>query len=282
MADALTGVTETSATARALVESMAQKYLIQESKMMGLVTNYSSLAVPGSSSLKLPKAGGFTVADKAENTAASAQVSAFSVDTLNFNVHRVVQFLVEDFANTQASVDVIAEYVLRASKDLALDIDNKIIAQLRLGSASAPDHEIAFTDATNEDIELADILNARKLLMIQNIDPRECYLAVGPDQEANMLKIANFIEAEKYGSNSPIMNGEIGMVYGMKVIVHTSLANEALAWHPSAAAFALQQGIRVQKDYDLAQLANRYSLDYMGGFTVLDGGKRNVHITETP
>lgn len=282
MADALTGVTETSATARALVESMAQKYLIQESKMMGLVTNYSSLAVPGSSSLKLPKAGGFTVADKAENTAADAQISAFSVDTLSFNVHRVVQFLVEDFANMQASVDVIAEYVLRASKDLALDIDKKIIAQLRLGSASAPDHEIAFNDAVNEDIELADILNARKLLMIQNIDPRECYLAVGPDQEANMLKIANFIEAEKYGSNNPIMNGEIGMVYGMKVIVHTTLAQEALAWHPSAVAFALQQGVRVQKDYDLAQLANRYSLDYAGGFAVLDGGKRNVHITETP
>lgn len=281
MADALTGVTETSATARALVESMAQKYLIQESKMMGLVTNYSSLAVPGSSSLKLPKAGGFTVADKAENTSAEAQISAFSVDTLSFNVHRVVQFLVEDFANMQASVDVIAEYVLRASKDLALDIDKKIIAQLRLASASAPDHEIAFTDATNEDIELADILNARKLLMLQNIDPRECYLAVGPDQESNMLKIANFIEAEKYGSNSPIMNGEIGMVYGMKVIVHTNIANEALAWHPSAVGFALQQGIRVQKDYDLKELANRYSLDYAGGFAVLDGGKRNVHITET-
>lgn len=282
MADALTGVTETSATARALVAQMAQNYLIQESKMMGLVTNYSSLAVPGSSSLKLPKAGGFTVGNKAENTAVDAQISAFAVDTLNFNVHRVVQFLVEDMANTQASVDVIAEYVLRASKDLALDIDKNIIAQLRLGSASAPDHEIAFTDATNEDIELADILNARRLLMIQNIDPRECFFAVGPDQEANMLKIANFIEAEKYGSNSPILNGEIGQVYGMKVIVHTSLAQEALVWHPSAVGFALQSPVRVQREYDLPNLAQRYSLDYIGGFQVLDGGKRNVHITETP
>lgn len=281
MADALTGVTETSATARALVESMAQKYLIQESKMMGLVTNYSSLAVPGSSSLKLPKAGGFTVADKAENTAAEAQISAFSVDTLSFNVHRVVQFLVEDFANMQASVDVIAEYVLRASKDLALDIDKKIIAQLRLASASGPDHEIAFTDATNEDIELADILAARKLLQVQNIDPRECFMGIGPDQEANMLKIDNFISAEKYGSNSPILNGEIGQVFGMKVVLHTNIANEAIFWHPTAACFALQTPVRVQKDYDLAQLANRYSLDYAGGFAVLDGGKRNVHITET-
>jgi N4-gp56 family major capsid protein len=281
MADAITGVTETSATARAEIEKLAQKYLIQESKMMPLVLNYSRMAVPGASSIKLPKAGGFTVANKSENTAADAQISAFSVDTLSLNVHRQVQFLVEDIAGMQASVDVVAEYLLRATKDLALDIDKKILDQLKTASTSAPDHEIAFTDATNEDIELGDILNARKLLALQNIDPRECYMAVGPDQEKNMLAIENFISAEKYGSNSPIVNGEIGMVFGMKVILHTYLSNEAVFWHPSAAAFALQQGIRVQKEYQLEHLATRYSLDYIGGFQVLDAGKRCVHITET-
>lgn len=282
MSDVLTGLTESSATAKAMIESLAQKYLIQESKMMGLVLNYSGMAVKGASSIKLPRAGGFTVNDKAENTAASAATSAFSADTLSLDQHRVVQFLVEDIADLQAGVDVIAEYVLRASKDLALDIDNKIIAQLRIASASAPDHEVQFTDTTNEDIELADIVNVRKLLSLQNLDPRECYLGVGPDQEANMLKISDFIDASKYGSNQPIVNGEIGMVYGMRVVVHTSIANEAIAWHPTACAFALQQAIRVQRDYDLANLATRYSLDYVGGFKVLDSGKRNVHLQETP
>jgi N4-gp56 family major capsid protein len=282
MADVLNGVTETSATAKAMIASLAQKYLVQESKMMGLVTNVSALAIPGASSIKLPRAGGFTVGDKAENTAADRQVSAFAADTLSLNIHRQVQFLVEDIAGLQASVDVVAEYILRASKDLALDIDNKIIDQLKLASAASPDHLIQFTDATNEDIELADIVNARKLLAIQNINPRECFMAVGPDQEANMLKIANFIEAEKYGSSMPIMAGEIGMVYGLRVIVHTSLAQEALFWHPSAVAFALQQNVRVQSDYDIRNLGTNYSLDYVGGFKVLDSGKRNVYMAETP
>lgn len=281
MSDALTGVTETSATARAEIERLAQKYLIQESKMMPLVLDYSRMAVPGASSIKLPKAGGFTVADKSENTAAEAQISAFSADTLSLNVHRQVQFLVEDIAGMQASVDVVSEYLLRGAKDLALDIDKKILAVLKTASASGPDHEINFSDATNEDIALADILAARKLLALQNIDPRECYIGIGPDQEAHMLAIDNFIHAEKYGSNSPILNGEIGMVYGMKVILHTSLSGEAVFWHPTAAAFALQQGIRVQKEYELAHLGTRYSLDYVGGFAVLDAGKRCVHMTET-
>lgn len=281
MADALTGVTETSATARAEVEKLAQKYLIQESKMMPLILNYSSMAVPGASSIKLPRAGGFTVGNKAENTAVDAQISAFAADTITLNVHRVVQFLVEDIAGKQASVDVVAEYLLRAAKDLALDIDKKILDALKTGSASSPDHEIPFSDATNEDIALADILEARKLLTLQNIDPRECFIGIGPDQEKHMLSIDNFISAEKYGSNSAIMNGEIGMVFGMKVVLHTYLANEAIFWHPTAAGFALQQGVRVQREYDLPNLAQRYSLDYIGGFSVLDSGKRCVHMTET-
>lgn len=282
MPDVLTGLTETSATSKAEISKIAQKYLVQESKFLNLVTNYSSLAVPGSSSIKVPKAGGFTVASKAENTAASASTSAFTVDTISLDQHRYVQFLVEDIAGKQASVDVVSEYLLRASKDLALDMDKKIIAELRLASSSLPDHQIKFTDATNEDIELADILAARKLLIDQNIDPRECYMSVGSDQEAHMLKIANFIEAEKYGSNMPILNGEIGMIYGMKVIVHTSLSGEAVFWHPSAVGYALPQGIRIQSEYDLANLGTRYSLDYIGGFEVLDSGKRCVLITETP
>lgn len=281
MADALTGVTETSASAAAIVSSVAQEYLVQESKFMPLVTDYSALAVKGASSIKVPRAGGFTVGDKSENTSVDAQISAFAADTISLDQHRVVQFLVEDIAGEQASVEVVQEYLMRAMKDVALDIDEKIIAELRLASSSAPDHEIKFNDTTNEDIEIVDILEARKLLQTQNLDPRELVLAIGPDQEKNMLQIEQFIDASRYGRETPIMNGEIGMVYGARVIVHSSLAQEALMFHKSACGFALQMAPRVQRDYDLAQLGWRYSVDYLAGFEVLDSGKRNVHITET-
>ena len=44
-------------------------YLQQESKLLPTVSNYSHLAVAGAASIKLPRSGGFTVGDKAENTA---------------------------------------------------------------------------------------------------------------------------------------------------------------------------------------------------------------------
>lgn len=180
-------------------------------------------------------------------------------------------------------VNAVQDAVMKASKDLAYDIDAKIKTTFDSASTSAPDHVIQYNDATNEDIELVDILAMRKLLIDQNIDPRECFLGLGSAQEKNMLAIADFIDSSKYGSSEPILNGEIGKVYGMRVIVSNVFSGtDSYAWHPSAAGFAMQQNVRIQREYDLANLAWRYSLDYIGGFSVLDSGKRVVKIEETP
>lgn len=283
MADALMGVTETSANALAQVSELAQLYLQQESKLLPTVTDYSRLAVQGASSIKLPRSGGFTVGDKGENTAVDSQVITYAADTISLDQHRVVQFMLEDIANQQSMVDVIQDAVMKASKDLAYDVDQKIKAEFDNASAASPDHVIQYNDATNEDIELTDILEMRRLLIAQNIDPNQCFFGVGNAQEKNMLLIDNFIDASKYASSTPIMNGEIGQIYGMRVIVSNVFSGtDSYAWHPTAVGMAFQQGIRTQRDYDLANLAWRYSLDYLAGFEVLDSGKRVVKIEETP
>jgi len=283
MADTLMGVTETQASAMAQVSNMAQLYLQQASKLIPTVSNYSNLAVKGSSSIKLPRSGGFTVGAKGENVAVDSQAITYVADTINLNQHRVVQFLLEDIADEQATIAIVQDSLMKASADMAFDIDKLIKAQFDSASASSPDHVIQYTDAAGEIIALSDILAMRKLLVDQNIDPRESFLGVGSSKERDMLGIDGFISSEKYGSNQPILNGEIGQVYGMKVIVSNVFdANDSYAWHPSAVGFAFQQGVRTQREYDLANLATRYSLDYLAGFSVLDSGKRVVKIEETP
>lgn len=280
MADALIGVTETSANALANVAQMAQQFLIQQSVLLPTATDYSSLAVPGAGSIKLPRSGGFTVGDKAENTAVDAQVITYAADTISFS-HRTVQFLIEKIAAKQSVVDVVSDAVMKATKALALDIDEKIITELNLASASAPDNQIVFADTTGDVLAKGDILAARKLLIDQNINPRECFLAVGSEKEAEMLAIEGFVDASKYGASSPVMLGEIGMVYGMRVLVHTSVSDYMLAWHPSAVGYAFQQNIELDFDKDLANIGTRYSLDYIFGAEVLDSGKRCVKVDST-
>jgi N4-gp56 family major capsid protein len=259
---------------------MAQSFLIQESVLLPTCTDYSNLAVPGASSIKLPRSGGFTVQDKQENVSADAQVITYASDTITFS-HRTVQFLIEKLAARQSVVDVVSDAVMKATKALALDIDEKILAEINLGSASAPDHQIVFADTVNDVLAKGDILAARKLLIDQNINPRECFLAVGSEKEAEMLAIEGFVDASKYGSASPVMLGEIGMVYGMRVLVHTSISDYMVAWHPSAVGYAFSQPIELDFDKDLANIGMRYSLDYIFGAEVLDGGKRCVKVDST-
>jgi hypothetical protein len=280
MADALVGVTETSAAAIANVAKMAQTFLIQQSVLLPTVTDYSSLAVPGASSIKLPRSGGFTVGTKAENTAVDAQIVTYASDTITFS-HRTVQFLIEKLAQKQSAVDVVQDMLMKATKALALDIDNLIIAQLELASSSAPDHQINFIDTVNDVLAKGDILAARKLLVSQNINPRECYLMFGAEKESEALALADFIQAERYGASTPIQLGEIGSIYGLKTLVHTSVTDYMLAWHPSAVGVAFSQPIEIDMDKDLANIGMRYSLDYIFGAKVLDSGKRCVKVDST-
>lgn len=280
MADALMGVTETSAAALANVASMAQSFLIQKSVLLPTVTNYSSLAVKGASSIKLPRSGGFTVGTKAENTAVDAQVITYAADTISFS-HRAIQFLVEKLAEKQSVVDVVSDAVMKATAALALDLDAQILTELNLASSSGPDHQINFIDTSGDVIAKGDILAARKLLIDQNVNPRECYIGVGSEKEAELLALADFVQAERYGSNTPIMNGEIGMIYGMKVIVHTSIPDYMLVWHPSAVGYAFSQPIELDFQKDLANIGTRYGLDFIFGAEVLDSGKRCVKVDST-
>jgi hypothetical protein len=47
-------------------------------------------------------------------------------------------------------------------------------------------------------------------------------------------------------------------------------------WHPTAVGLAFQRLLTVQRESDLANLAERWSLDQRYGVEVLDGGKRQV------
>ena len=137
MADVLTGITEVTAASLAQISKEAQVYLQQKSMLLPTVTDYSYLAVDGTKSVAVPRAAGFTVGDKAENTALDAQSITFAADTISLVNHRAIQFLIEDFANRAAMVNVVSEAVLRASADLANDVDNYIITELKLASSSA-------------------------------------------------------------------------------------------------------------------------------------------------
>lgn len=279
MSDAIMGITEVTDVSQNKIANLVQTYLIQESKLLPLISNFSGLVTPGVKTLALPRSGGFTVGDKGEGTAVDAQIVTYAADVIALTSHKVVQFLVEKFASRAAQPAIVSDMLMKAGKDLALEVDKLIAAAILAGpSTSTPDHVIDFNDGVNNDLELADILNIRALLQAQNIEIEECYMGIHPSKEKDLLRLENFIDASRWGSNEPISRGIIGKIYGLKVVVSNVFESDSVvSWHPSAVGFAFAQGIMLDQEKDLANLATRYSLDFIcGQLGGLDLGKRQV------
>lgn len=178
------GITEVSAMVQATVSDLVQEYLIQEAVLMERVTNYASRK--GEDRVKIPRSSTALNADsKLENTSVTAQVITYATDDLLLDQHKAVQIRIEDKASISSMVDLMSDIVPRMVKTLALDIDTQIVAQLESASAAAPDHRIAYDNATS--LGKVDLLNARQLLHEQNVKFSECYIGVSPASEADLL-----------------------------------------------------------------------------------------------
>jgi hypothetical protein len=282
MANANIGITETTAASMAIVAQQVQMYMIQESVLANKVTNYSNLAVKGSASIKIPRVGGFSVLDKAENTTSVKQdVAAVAADTITLNKHKYVKAYIEDYAEVESSVAVLSNTLQNAAKDLALQLDKDIIVELKKCSASAPDHLIKYIDTATNKIAKGDFLAARTLLRKYYIDPSTCYVMLSPDREAEVLALADFIQAERFGSSAPVQAGVLGRIFGLNVLIHTGLTTETLLWHPSHVGYAIQMAPRINTQFDLDEIAQKFLIDTKYGVGVLDAGKRGVEISNT-
>lgn len=276
------GLTEVGATSQEIVASLVQEVLKQEAIILPTVTDYSAYAAQGAKIVDIPRRNQLAAADKAENTALTAQELTFAVDQIALNKHKAVYASLERIAQVQANVNVNAEVVLEMAKELALQIDKDLISELKAASASAPDHRVQFANTPTNTIQAVDILEARKLLNLQIVPQADRFLLINPAQEKSMLQISNFIEVDKYGPNDALSNAELGRVYGFRVIMHTGLGDsEFVAYHKSAVGFARQLTPEFKTADDLPKVATQYLLHQIYGSKVLDSGKRQVLFNAT-
>lgn len=271
MADVLTGDTATDAMKATLIANIVQRQLIAKSVLAATVRNVSEFAIDGIDEIEFPKTSNFAVTKKVSGTAVDAAALTYSTDKLLLDQHAVVQWLIEKKANKQSAINLETANLLNAANAHAKQVDVDIHAAMIAGvSASGPDHIIAFAGAS---FGRADIVKAMELLDLQEIPSELRYLAVNPTDHATLLNITDFIDVSKYGSSAPVMNGEIGQLFGMKVLKSTVVtAGRPLAYQQEAVALGFQLLPQFDQDKDLANLSTRYSLDQLYGAKVMQGG----------
>jgi N4-gp56 family major capsid protein len=277
MADVITGDVVTDALKQTIVASIVQRQLIAKSVIAGTIRNVSEFAVDGVDEIEFPKMSNFAVTKKVSGTAVDAAALTWGTDKLLLDQHAVVQWLVEKKANKQSAVNLESASLLNAAnahaKQVDVDIHAAMIADV---SAAGPDHIIAFAGAS---FGRADIVKAMELLDIQEFPAEQRYLLVHPTEHATLLNITDFVDANRYGSREAIMNGEIGQLFGMKVLKSTvCTAGRPLVYQAEAAVLGFQLAPQFDQDKDLANLATRYSLDQLYGCKVMQSGKGIVRL----
>lgn len=270
------GLTEVSATSMEVITSIIQDVLKQESILVPTVSDWSKYAIKGASTVSPPRRTQFAAADKTENTDLSPQTITFSKDQIALNKHKAVYGLIERIAEAQATVSVDSEVVKEMAAELALQLDKDIYVQLKLASASSPDHRVAFANASS--LGKADLINARKLLNIQSCKPQDRFLLVNPLHESELLAIDDFIHVDKYGATAQALsNGELGKLYGMTVLMSNVCEdNNVVVYHRSAVGYAVQLKPQFATAFLLKAVADEFLMHTLYGCKVLDSGKRQV------
>lgn len=273
--EVITGNTELVATKQALISSLIQKELKFKSKLLPTVTDLSAFAVKGAKSISFPKLNSFTVQNRTSAAAGDIQALTSSVDTLDLNINAYVSFLIDSFDLQQTAIDAEMEYANRAAAALARYVDEQIIVVLEAG---------AYVDVGTSPISADLILDAREQLIKSFADPASCAMLVGPDQEKAMLKIADFVRADYYGSSN-IGSGVIGSVFGLPVMVHQGVAAGKAYWYSKdSVGIAFQKQITMAEQSEIAYGtgAKRVALDAVMGIKALQTGELGATAGKSP
>ena len=277
----------TQATEMDLISQIVQAELLEKTVIMGSLTDFSGQLEPGVKSLEIPRfeadttPGSGRLGDpEAQNpdgtTAAAFKTATLATDTININDWRNMSYRIADRVKLQSRVPLEAEFARKAGQEFAIYMDRELADDLATLTQT-----VEYDDGSigADTLVLANITEARSILSRNNVaDDGSRVLLIPPEKEADMLNIDNFRNADKYGSREALLNGEIGRVYGFRVLVSNILtADEAYAYHPECVGFAMQKQVQFETDRPSVQLqVTDYGYSAGWGHTLMYDGKKGV------
>lgn len=260
-----------------------QEYLVQEAVIIGTVVNLTSKVNRGDKSVKVPRFSGLVVSDvKQDGTEAGAAGMTANQDTLELTSFKEVPEFIYEAADLESAVDLKAEFLDAAPRVLAEDIENAIYAELKQSATIIQMSEADINAVANSAPSLLDIQKAGLVLDKANVRRTERYLLVSPEIKVHLLGKTEIQDASKSGSNSALVNGEFARLFGFTMVESNVVpADECVAYHMSAAAFAMQKQVEYieeqQRSYGREFIAVRTKY----GTKVMDAGKRCVLLNST-
>ena len=171
-----------------------------------------------------------------------ADVTSSTIE-LNINKAKSYAFKVDDILRQQADIDFMNAAAEDAAQNMKIAIEQDVFANVGAGSSLT---DVNSSEAgTNAGNILGHILTAGRTLDENNIPETERFMIIDPATAA-IIKNSDLKQAYLTGdAESPIRNGNIGMIDRFTVYVSNNLPSSGsvttgLFGHPKAVAYASQ------------------------------------------
>jgi HK97 family phage prohead protease len=150
---------------------------------------------------------------------------------------------------------------------------------------SSGTHATASTVAfASESLTAANLLDMRKNMGKYGVNPSEVVYIVNQQEYFNLLSDAEFQDANLVGDMATKLSGEIGQVFGSRVILCDEFATPAVSKVHAVALYARNyvmprlRGVTIESDYEVANQRRVLVASQRLGFTDLIDGATSVHI----
>ena len=287
---AITSAADTAQTEMTLITQIVQAELLENTIVLGSVMDHSGLVMNGIKSVDIPRFEADTTPGSGRfgdpstqnpdgETAAPLQTASLTVDSIDLDQWKNLPYRIPDRVAKQSRVPLEAELARKSGREFAIYMDKEIITVL----ATLTDTH-AYADTATEKLALADITAVRTKMNRNNVPQNDRVLLISPEKEEDMLNLDNFIHADKYGAREALLNGEIGRVFGFKVLVSNLLTEfQAFAYHKECVGYAIQSNVDFETQRaEVNVRATDYSYAIGWGFSLMYAGKKGVKFVTTP
>ena len=159
-----------------------------------------------------------------------------------------------------------------------------LIRLATIGNSGTSHQSTSATAFASESLTAADLLNMRKKMGKYGMNPSEVVYIVNSQEYFNLLSDAEFQDVNLVGADTATkLSGEIGSVYGSKVIVCDEFATPAVNKVYAVAVWAQNyvmprlRGITIESDYEVANQRRVLVASQRIGFTDLIATATSVH-----
>jgi hypothetical protein len=252
------------------------KYFEAGLKLRSSVDDYSALVKTSGDTINIPKIAMDGTNNKAVNTEVTYSIAGTETSVaLAVDKHKYLANIFEDMAVIQSNPELLTKYTKMMGESLARGVEDDLWAELdgfQTSQALAADNRVQADD-------LEAVLNT---LYSQDIDPNTCSFAVNNEILSDMLNPSGgiaqyFIRQDAVGDGAGLRTGAVGLIYGMDVFYSRSIASSGdtntmvgAIYPSSACAFAAQQDVRVQSQYDVGFLGTKVVADMIYGVKLID------------